>query len=275
VLDSWSLEDRSALTSTAGLETLSTVGLETVSTLGLETVSTLGLETLSSAIVSAAVWNSARASFTVAGSFGEIASTSTAAPDFWVAGPFSTHSTAGLETLSTLGLETLSTAGLETLSSAVVTGAVWDSTRASHVAAGTFGQIVSSSTVAPDIWTSGPFSTHSTAGLETLSTAGLETGSTSVDITSISGSTVAADNIQRGAEGLVLGATAGVPTTTVIGTDLTETTDDHYKGRIVTFTTGALAGQSSDITGYNGTTKELTVTALTDAPAAGVSFVIS
>ena len=95
------------------------------------------------------------------------------------------------------------------------------------------------------------------------------------DTVEISGSIVAADNLQRGAEALVLGAAIGTPTTTVIGTDLTETTTDHYLARIVTFTTGNIAGQASDITGYNGATKELTVSALTDAPAATDVFVIS
>ena len=71
------------------------------------------------------------------------------------------------------------------------------------------------------------------------------------------------------------GTATGTPTTTVIDTGLTETTTDHYKGRILTFVTGAVAGQSTDITGYNGSTKELTVTALTNAPASTDAFVIT
>lgn len=67
----------------------------------------------------------------------------------------------------------------------------------------------------------------------------------------------------------------GSATTTSFVTDLTETTDDHYKGRIITFRTGDLYGQSSDITAYNGTTKAITCTALTDAPADNDAFVIT
>ena len=61
----------------------------------------------------------------------------------------------------------------------------------------------------------------------------------------------------------------------MIDTALTEATDDHYNGRILTFVTGAVAGQSTDITDYNGTTNELTVTALTNAPSSGDAFVIT
>lgn len=95
------------------------------------------------------------------------------------------------------------------------------------------------------------------------------------DMTSIAGVAASATNLERGAKALVTGAAVGTPTTTVIDTDLTEATTDHYKTRIITFTTGPIAGQSTDITAYNGTTKELTVTALTDAPSATDEFVIS
>ena len=63
-------------------------------------------------------------------------------------------------------------------------------------------------------------------------------------------------------------------TTTSFVTDLTEATDDHYIGRTVIFTSGALLGQATDITDYNGTTKALTVTALTEAPADNDTFEI-
>jgi hypothetical protein len=62
--------------------------------------------------ISAATWDSTRASHVIAGTFGELVSTSTGTPSLYVDGPFSTHSTAGLETLSSAGLETLSSAGL-------------------------------------------------------------------------------------------------------------------------------------------------------------------
>jgi hypothetical protein len=82
-------------------------------------------------------------------------------------------------------------------------------------------------------------------------------------------------NLAFGVAGLVVGSVASGATTTVIPTDLTEATNDHYNGRYITFVTGALAGQSSDITDYFGAGKELSVTALTEAPNQGDKFVIS
>ncbi len=90
----------------------------------------------------------------------------------------------------------------------------------------------------------------------------------------ISGDAPAADKLEEGATALVLGVCEGVPTTTNIPSDLTETTIDHYKGRAVTFTTGAVAGQVTDVTGY-AADGALTVTALTNAPAAADKFVLS
>jgi len=69
-------------------------------------------------------------------------------------------------------------------------------------------------------------------------------------------------------------AIAGTLSTTQMSTSLTEATDDHYLGRIVIFTSGVLLRQATDITAYNGTTKVLTFTALTEAPTAADKFVI-
>jgi hypothetical protein len=75
---------------------------------------------------------------------------------------------------------------------------------------------------------------------------------------------------------LVVRATAGASstTTTIVSTSLTEATNDHYIGRIVVFTDGALAGQATKITDYDGTAKTLTVDTMTEAPASGDSFVV-
>lgn len=51
-------------------------------------------------------------------------------------------------------------------------------------------------------------------------------------------------------------------------------TDDFYNGRVIIFITGALAGQATDITDYTGSSKTLTVTALTGAPSSGDTAVI-
>lgn len=50
--------------------------------------------------------------------------------------------------------------------------------------------------------------------------------------------------------------------------------NDFYKSRVIIFTSGALAGQATDITAYTGATVTLTVTALTAAPAAADVAVI-
>lgn len=83
-----------------------------------------------------------------------------------------------------------------------------------------------------------------------------------------------------GRDALVVGTVASGATTTVIPISLlfpntAEATNDHFNGRYITFVTGALAGQSSDITDYFGAGQELSVTALTEAPNIGDYFVIS
>ena len=70
---------------------------------------------------------------------------------------------------------------------------------------------------------------------------------------------------------------AGTLSFTEMTTDLTETTDDHYNGRVLIFTSGVLSGQATNITDYDGASKKLTFTALSDQPATGgqlTSFVI-
>ena len=92
----------------------------------------------------------------------------------------------------------------------------------------------------------------------------------------ISGTAAAADSLEEAMKGVVNStAKAGTLSTTQMSTNLTEATDDHFKGRIVTWTSGVLAGQSSDITAYVGTNGVLTFTAGTDAPSATDSFVIT
>jgi hypothetical protein len=69
-------------------------------------------------------------------------------------------------------------------------------------------------------------------------------------------------------------AITGTLSTTAFTTDLTEATSDHFNGRIVIFTSGVLTAQASDITDYDGATKTVTVTAMTEAPSNGDDFVI-
>ena len=64
------------------------------------------------------------------------------------------------------------------------------------------------------------------------------------------------------------------PSTTTFASSGLDATDDHYNGRVAIFTSGVLLGQASDITDFDGTTGELTVTAMTEASSAGDTFII-
>lgn len=91
-----------------------------------------------------------------------------------------------------------------------------------------------------------------------------------------------ADNLVQSASQIIKctvdTATNGhTPTTTEFqADDITEATADHYNGRIVIFTSGALVGQATDITDYAavGGIGQFTVTALTEAPANNDTFII-
>lgn len=95
------------------------------------------------------------------------------------------------------------------------------------------------------------------------------------DVQQINASTAAADNLSQGALALVTATAQTNSTTTVVKTNLTEATNDHYNGRTLTFTSGSLTGQSTTISDYSGSSKDLTVVALTEAPSNGDTFVIS
>lgn len=85
----------------------------------------------------------------------------------------------------------------------------------------------------------------------------------------------AATKLALSAGTIVTGAAiAGTLSTTAMTTNLTEATDDHYNGRIIIWTSGVLINQATDITDYNGTTKMLTYTAVTEAPTAADTFII-
>jgi hypothetical protein len=67
------------------------------------------------------------------------------------------------------------------------------------------------------------------------------------------------------------------PTTTEFeADDITEATADHFNGRIIIFTSGALQYQATDITDYalSSGRGHFTVTALTEAPANNATFII-
>ena len=67
------------------------------------------------------------------------------------------------------------------------------------------------------------------------------------------------------------------PTTTEFqADDITEATADHYQGRIIIFTSGALSGQATVIENYSlvGGIGQFTVQAMTEAPANNDTFII-
>lgn len=69
-------------------------------------------------------------------------------------------------------------------------------------------------------------------------------------------------------------ATDGTNSATTFKTDLVETNNDQWKDAFLTITSGVLAGQTRKITGYDGTTKFITLSALTATPADAVTFTI-
>lgn len=104
----------------------------------------------------------------------------------------------------------------------------------------------------------------------------LSGGSMAVNATQIGGSAAAATAAGKAFQGIVYGtAVTGTLTTTGFTTNLTEATNDHYNGRVLTFITGPLAGQQTTIVDYTGATKLVTVAAMTEAPANGNEFSIA
>ena len=106
------------------------------------------------------------------------------------------------------------------------------------------------------------------------------TGDLGVDVVKISGNSTAADNLELSAGQIISGTVdTGVftPTTSSFeADDITEATADHYNGRVIIFTSGALLGQATSITDYSleGSNGRFTVVAMTEAPANDVTFII-
>jgi len=109
------------------------------------------------------------------------------------------------------------------------------------------------------------------------------TGNLTADVIAISGDSEAADRFEEAASSVITGTVDGsspTPSTTAFGFTGTNghtasTTDDFYNGKVVTFVTGNLAGQSTDVTDFTGTDNILTVTALTAAPDSGSVFTLT
>lgn len=115
-----------------------------------------------------------------------------------------------------------------------------------------------------------------TVDIQSRIPAALSSGNMKSDMLAISTSTASADNLEASAGTIVIGTATGVPTsTTMAATGLSESTDDHYNGRIIIWTSGVLSGQATAITDYTGSTNLFTFTGVTDSgPSAGDTFVI-
>lgn len=115
-----------------------------------------------------------------------------------------------------------------------------------------------------------------TAG-ETLTVA---SGVGSANATQINSNSNAAARLALTAAQMIPGTvdTASfTPTTTAFeADDITEATADHYNGRIVVWTSGALVGQATSISDYAlvGANGRFTVVAMTEAPANNDTFII-
>lgn len=100
------------------------------------------------------------------------------------------------------------------------------------------------------------------------------------DIEAINASTAAAVRQALAAATIITGtvdSTGFSPTTTEFeADDITEATADHYNGRVIIFTSGALIGQATSISDYAIASGRghFTVPALTEAPANDVTFII-
>jgi len=94
------------------------------------------------------------------------------------------------------------------------------------------------------------------------------------DMTRISGNASAATLMTFSALAIKNFTVGSGSSTTRIATNLTESASGHWNGRSLLFVSGTLAGQGTSITGYNGSTKELTVNGLTMEPTSGDIAVI-
>ena len=101
-----------------------------------------------------------------------------------------------------------------------------------------------------------------------------DTGTDGVLLTSAANTAIV--NAIASAFGATTGTTiTGTLSTTQATTDLSEASDDHFNGMLMTFTGGNLIGQQTVISDYDGTSKLLTFDALTEAPVNTDPFIIT
>lgn len=147
---------------------------------------------------------------------------------------------------------------------------VWDEAKAGHVGAGSFGEEVQSHALSSEV----AAVETDTQDIQSRLPTTLIGGRMDSTMTAIAGDATAASRLKDSAGTMVTATVQTGSDLDTITTDLTETTDDHYKGRVVIFLTGALANQAVEITAYTGASKDLTVTSMTEPPSNGDTFVI-
>jgi hypothetical protein len=122
-----------------------------------------------------------------------------------------------------------------------------------------------------DVWTVLPANVYDSL----VSTDKLQVDT--VELNSVAASAV---NLEKSASVIVRGTstnTGFTATTTIFeASDITEATADHYKGRVVVFTSGALLGQATAITAYalSSGRGRFTINATTEAIPNATTFVI-
>ena len=145
---------------------------------------------------------------------------------------------------------------------------VWDEAQSGHTTAGTFGRYLDAQVANVEA------DTQDIQGrLPAALTGG---GNIKADILAINGVTASAANLEKSASVIYRGTVTGASptTTTLVDSGLTQSSTDHWKGRILIFTSGTLTYQATDITGFTPATDTLTFTALTNAPAQNDTYVI-
>lgn len=108
----------------------------------------------------------------------------------------------------------------------------------------------------------------------TAGTIATVTNEVTADVTKISGSATAADNLEASALGIHSTTVATSASATEFTLTAGATANDIYIGRIVVVTSGTHAGEATDITDYVGATKTVTVTAFTGALSPADDIVI-
>jgi hypothetical protein len=151
---------------------------------------------------------------------------------------------------------------------------IWDETMAGHVTADTAGLVMNEWQDAGRLDAILDNVLADTDNIQTRLPAALIGGRMDSDVEAINNDTTAASNLRQSTLQVITGQAEATPSTTVIQTDLAETQDDIYIGRIIIFTSGAAKDEATDITDYTGSTGTVQVTALANAPAATDTFII-